>query len=471
MTQPHGDSIYTATWTFVGPAHYFLMYSYQFKQAGPSGGTVTEGGGLGGQDLYRSRFIPRVNYNHSVRNYTMPVDNWKAAAPYTEETPPCAQQAYAMCDGWNMVSVPITVSDYHKAAIFTNASSSLFAYNNGYVPTDPASNGPGFWAKFAGAQNNFMTGLPITAIDIPVAQNWNMIGSISTSVPTSSVTSTAPGIVISPYFGYNCGTGYFPASSIDPGNSYWVRTSAAGTLHLIAPASNKVVAAVDETKKLNKITIQDQAGHRQVLYFGAAGVVDESRFEMPPSPPAGSYDVRFASNQMLAVVGNSESKSFPIIVSSAAKTVKISWELTSASISASLFSGTKEVPLKRNGSTTLSSSNLKLVLMGSKNDGLLPKVYALQQNYPNPFNPTTSIQYQLPFDSRVIVKIYDIMGKEVRSLIDDNQEAGFKSIEWNSTNNSGNVVASGVYFYRITATNMAEPSKIFVDTKKMMLLK
>jgi flagellar hook assembly protein FlgD len=62
------------------------------------------------------------------------------------------------------------------------------------------------------------------------------------------------------------------------------------------------------------------------------------------------------------------------------------------------------------------------------------------------------------------------MGNLVRSLVDDNQEAGFKSIEWNSTNDAGNMVASGVYFYRITATSVTE-AKTFVDTKKMMLVK
>ncbi|MBI4547327.1 MAG: T9SS type A sorting domain-containing protein [Ignavibacteriae bacterium] len=89
----------------------------------------------------------------------------------------------------------------------------------------------------------------------------------------------------------------------------------------------------------------------------------------------------------------------------------------------------------------------------------LPKEFALHQNYPNPFNPVTVIRYQLPVQSHVTLKIYNLLGQEVRTLVDEVQEAGYKSVEWNAAG-----MASGVYFYRLRAGN-------FVDVKKLPLLK
>lgn len=95
---------------------------------------------------------------------------------------------------------------------------------------------------------------------------------------------------------------------------------------------------------------------------------------------------------------------------------------------------------------------------------ILPSAYSLEQNYPNPFNPETIISYSLPKQSRVQIKIYDITGNEIRSLIDEEKSAGRHNILWDSRNNFGQRVASGIYFYKIVADN-------FVQTKKMILMK
>ncbi len=101
----------------------------------------------------------------------------------------------------------------------------------------------------------------------------------------------------------------------------------------------------------------------------------------------------------------------------------------------------------------------------SNNISLTPDTYNLFQNYPNPFNPTTNIVYQLKEKSTVTLEIYDILGRKVASLINNEiQNAGQHSLIWNGRNVEGNKVASGVYIYRIKANN-------FIDSKKMILLK
>ena len=89
----------------------------------------------------------------------------------------------------------------------------------------------------------------------------------------------------------------------------------------------------------------------------------------------------------------------------------------------------------------------------------IPDTYSLMQNYPNPFNPSTRIKFALPQSAHVILKVYDILGKEVASLIDDKMDAGYHDVEFNASD-----LASGMYIYRLTADH-------FVNTKKMLLIK
>jgi hypothetical protein len=89
----------------------------------------------------------------------------------------------------------------------------------------------------------------------------------------------------------------------------------------------------------------------------------------------------------------------------------------------------------------------------------IPKEYKLEQNYPNPFNPTTTIKYSIPKTSFVSLKIYNLIGEEVATLVNEENSIGNYEIEFNATS-----LPSGVYFYRIQADS-------FVETKKMVLLK
>jgi hypothetical protein len=107
------------------------------------------------------------------------------------------------------------------------------------------------------------------------------------------------------------------------------------------------------------------------------------------------------------------------------------------------------------------SGNVPILVKFGNNSGLsdIPKTFGLSQNYPNPFNPTTTIKYQLPTAVKVTIKIYDLLGKEVQTLVNGVQEAGYYNVDWKATN-----FASGIYFYKIEAGN-------FTDVKKMVLLK
>ena len=89
----------------------------------------------------------------------------------------------------------------------------------------------------------------------------------------------------------------------------------------------------------------------------------------------------------------------------------------------------------------------------------VPKAFALDQNFPNPFNPTTQLNYALPSDSYVTLKIYNVLGQVVVTLVDELQTSGYKTVEFDASR-----LPSGLYFYRLQAGT-------FTSIRKMMLMK
>ena len=97
-------------------------------------------------------------------------------------------------------------------------------------------------------------------------------------------------------------------------------------------------------------------------------------------------------------------------------------------------------------------------------DSFIPNIFVFHQNYPNPFNPITLLEYDLPKDELVNITIHDMKGRMIKTLINDLQTAGYKSVQWNATNDRNEPVPAGVYLYSIEAGE-------FRQTKKMVLLK
>jgi hypothetical protein len=108
--------------------------------------------------------------------------------------------------------------------------------------------------------------------------------------------------------------------------------------------------------------------------------------------------------------------------------------------------------------TTLDYTGLSTVSEG------VPIEFSLHENYPNPFNPKTTISFELLHNDFVNITIYDILGREVKTLINQTQDAGYRSVIWDATNDYGKPVSAGIYLYQIQAGE-------YISTKKMVLLK
>lgn len=263
---------------------------------------------------------------------------------------------------WNMVSLPKRPPNSSKLLVFPGAISPLFEYTSAYVAQESLLFGKGYWLKFASAQCNPITGDSVASDTVDVLQGWNLVGSISSPIQATDVTSIPPGLATSKFFGYD--RSYFTTEILEPGRAYWVKSSHDGQLIL-----SSALASSSE----NRIRIVPT-------------------LEEPPPPPAGAS-------------------------------------------------------------------------MGSSRTGI-PTEFDLGQNYPNPFNPATTFRYALPSDSKVQLTIYNVLGQMVARPVDGTESAGYHQADWNAA-----MLSSGVYFYRLEASSVAEPSRAFTNVKKLMLLK
>ena len=100
----------------------------------------------------------------------------------------------------------------------------------------------------------------------------------------------------------------------------------------------------------------------------------------------------------------------------------------------------------------------------STDKDVIPLQYIVHQNYPNPFNPVTTLRYDLPENGLVNITIYDMLGRQVKTLLNQTQDAGYRSVIWDATNDYGKPVSAGIYLYQIQVGE-------YISTKKMVLLK
>ncbi len=159
------------------------------------------------------------------------------------ESPTVEATVITTNSGWNMLSVPRTVSDYRKAVLFLSTVSSAFAYGaTGYVAKDTLQNGIGYWLKFSTGKTISIAGQARTLDTISVELGWNMIGTITNTVPITSISSIPGGIVTSSFFGYDIS--YFAEDTLKPGSGYWVKVNQAGQLILSASSQTPQSARI-----------------------------------------------------------------------------------------------------------------------------------------------------------------------------------------------------------------------------------
>jgi fibronectin type 3 domain-containing protein len=374
---------------------------------------------------------------------------------------------------WNLLSLPVTVPDARRSVVFPDAITDAYHFNpaSGYVSNDTLSYASGFWVKFPLTEAFVVNGTARTNQVVQLSEGWNLIGSLTSPLLVDAITTVPSGLAISDYFSYN--GSYTADTAIQPGSGYWVKSSGSGTLTLNSSkaAPRAIPRAPVDLSQFNMITVGDASGSSQKLYFGVSNAsssiskMPAARFELPPVPPAGVFDARFASNNYLETTTPGSSREISIAISTVHYPVTISWGDVNGS--ASLVVNGKTVRMTSGSSVQIANANTQVMLkLNSSVAAAKPTAFALSQNYPNPFNPSTIISYALPADAKVTLKVYNVIGQVVATLVDGVQTAGFKTLQWNAAN-----LASGVYFYRIEASSLSQSVKSFVQTKKMVIVR
>jgi hypothetical protein len=342
-------------------------------------------------------------------------------------------------------------------------------------------NGPGYWGKFPTTETVIIRGDEIRCDSIAVTTGWNIIGSISGFVDTSTIVSIPGGIRGSVFFGYS--GGYSAVRYLVPGQAYWVKALGPGSLVLgnsPAPGIDVQGNTMDILSSLNSVTLTDGKGNTQTLFFGPDPQqwIPVSAFAMPPLPPADAFDARFESAEggslvRTHAVEDTAALEMPIVLQTSLYPVTITWNMKTGHPYTLAYDEADghlaQQALLGTGKAVVNNASVRKVVIRLGGVSEVPREFALWQNYPNPFNPSTSIRFALPVQATVSLEVFNTLGQRVRTLLNDVRGAGYHAVLWNGMGDAGHQLGSGVYFVRLSArgTNGIE----FSDTRKMLLMK
>ena len=421
--------------------------------------------------------------------------------------------------GWHLFGVPILPDSTSFCAMNDKSvRSKFYTYqfvpDTGYIVTDRIKPGTGFWLGALSDIDIGAYGVPIVedTVEINLNRYWNiisnpfMVGIDSTcmlfSVGDSVVgydSAVALGWISPGLYGFS-GTGYFQADSIIPWNGYWLASLRDSLkLKMIPPDTTKPVLPKPSyvTKRSSdggwfvvmRAETKDKKATDDILAFGlrsdaTSGFDLRYDYPKPPVPPSRyirsyfyhpewdiplgpyfAYDIRSLDSTRVSwkfylESGSSESEEIILKWDSSSIPDNVALTLIDKSSGRSI-----DMVSTDTYTFTLSSDNLAefeistLTSIHSDRSYAVPNNFALHQNYPNPFNPTTVIKFDIPTKVHVSLAIYDLMGHEVKPLIDRYMEPGSYSIKVSCED-----LNSGIYFYRIKAGS-------FVSTKKMVVIK
>ncbi len=200
-----------------------------------------------------------------------PLSPAAAGAPVSISVPVAA--------GWNLLSLPLRVTDGATGTVFPSSISGAISYDGGYANIDTLRTGPGFWLKFAAPETVVVTGSAVVFDSIRLRQGWNLVGGVSTPVAAASVQTAPQGLLTSKFFRYLPGAGFSQVDTLWPGSGYWVKAGAAGQIRLMSrdvpcPGSPTVEA---EGKSYETVQIGNQCWFRRNLDVGERvnGVSDQ----------------------------------------------------------------------------------------------------------------------------------------------------------------------------------------------------
>ena len=366
--------------------------------------------------------------------------------------------------GWQMLSLISEALDRIGLAnndiqVLFPESISAFVFAAGYSQVNNVPACEGFWLNMAQDAEYVLRGSADDKCVTDLPQGWSMVGVpvggvlvddiISAPITSSGVNPNAPDVTS--IFGFQ--GGYVQKVSgdlLEQGQGYWFNMANAAQVTMNSNTggvtAKLLVGGLPATANLSnnsKLVISRQ-GIAQTVFLGLA---PEDMTALPPSPPEGLLDLRVEVDgvAMNGVPHANDVREYSLQMSGSQR---LEWDIDAADgrMWDLVVNGSQVHTLTGRGSLTLSEPNF-LSLRYTP----LPSKFALDANYPNPFNPSTTIGYDLADASQVTLTIYDVLGQEVHSLVNEWQPAGTYQVAWDGRAGSGHQVASGLYFYELRA--------------------
>ncbi len=392
---------------------------------------------------------------------------------------------------------------YDSAGYFEHAQIDTAYYRQGIDSTFTPGNA--FWLiTRSGEQFDVENGLSVNASEpfyYTLQPGWNQVGN---PFPFPVTVNTINNFELLEPPVYHDGSEYKydqTVTVLNPWEGYFVNNDSAAPVTISIPPVEASTSAVPKAKsKLQTISddgyvLQLSAKMKDTklvdtqnfLGFSSLTTEKKDKFDLSEAPPIGDYlrvsildeENRFASN-FKSVSEQGQQWDLDISLSEyIKKPIEITlFEFGELPENFKIFILDKDyisaIPVKDNKFTIeinreFPVRHLKFIIgtetfaqQNNEEIPLVPVQYRLKQNYPNPFNSGTIIQYQLGKRTPVELTIFDILGRKVRTLINEKQTTGSHSIHWNGLNESGTQVASGIYFYRLQAGDFMETRKLLV---------
>lgn len=375
-----------------------------------------------------------------------------------------------LCAGWNLVALSVVPESLSIESVF--GTMPVYINRGGsFVPaTDPINVGDGFLVLASTDTTIEVCGAPLSADEFVVYNlepSWNTIGAPWGGVDVGDlVTDPADLLNESEVYYYDCLIpDYVPTTTLEQcrGHLVWVD----GTVDSLYVSAGKVVHSLRKRFATPlwsaKLEVAGSDVHRTlvvgVAQNGTDGFDNGADATAIPAMP-GQKDIYLAGHLAADYRAAADEISWRLVAHDA---FTLTPDLSGVADEYELYLVAKDgsrIALADIDRVSLPAGEYEVVAAKRA----IPKEFALGQNFPNPFNSATVITYQLPKRCDVRIEVFDLSGHKVRTLVCEEQSAGYKSVVWDGTDDSGTPVASGVYLYRIKAGS-------FSDTKRLLLSK
>lgn len=358
--------------------------------------------------------------------------------------------------GWNLLSLPVKPSNSSYTVVYPNSEGGqpFRFFANSYQNQEFLEVGYGYFVRYGRVIDTKVAGTRISNINATInpvllTKGWNTIGSLSTPVNVSDINFDPAGLQIpttkpTSVYGYKTDRGYIEVSEIQPGLGYWLKVDDKGYLKMKATGIkyNQENANVEKQNVINssdKMTLVDNGQHQAELYL-ANSDANVSQFELPPTPPTEMFDVRFGNG---AIAENSEVSK--IRFQGVQYPVAITVQNPSANYTVvDLITGkTIGVINSQNTTVTITNSEIQSVKL-LKSD--MPVTGYSIETVPNPANGSTNVKFAVPQTSFVTLKVYNMLGVEVATLVQEFKNAGTYDVPFTTS-----TLPSGQYTVRVVA--------------------